>query len=54
MNLVGMGWRPGGNSSSVEISRSPYKVSDRVLGIGVADNTREWGLSKPCCLNSER
>ena len=40
-------WRPGGSSSMVETSRSPYSVSCSVRGIGVADIIRAWGCSAP-------
>jgi hypothetical protein len=31
-----MGFRPGGNSSITEMSKSPYKLIAKVRGIGVA------------------
>ena len=34
----------GGNSSIIDISRSPYKINARVLGIGVADITNTSGF----------
>src|SRR5439155_16721657 len=40
---VMMGVRPGGSSSRTETSRSPYRVSERVRGMGVAVSTRTCG-----------
>ena len=36
--------RPGGISSMMERSRSPYRVSARVRGMGVAVITSRWGV----------
>ena len=38
------GFLPGGNSSIMEVSREPYTVIARVLGIGVAVIINWWGL----------
>ena len=51
MNHVLMGLRPGGSSSRMEMSRSPYMSSPSVRGMGVADMTRRCGL---CALPASR
>ena len=33
---VSIGFLPGGSSSITDTSRSPYRISESVLGIGVA------------------
>ena len=42
---VATGVRPGGSSSTMEMSRSPYSISDSVRGMGVADMTSTLGAS---------
>ena len=46
--------RPGGSSSSTDMSRSPYKVSARVRGMGVADITSTCGRVSPRSLKTAR
>ena len=45
MAYVFTGVRPGGSSSSTEMSKSPNKSSPSVRGMGVALITSRWGLS---------
>ena len=42
---VATGVRPGGSSSTMEMSRSPKRISESVRGMGVADMTSTLGAS---------
>ena len=52
MTWVVMGWRPNGNSRSVEISKSPKTVIATVRGIGVAVITNKWGGNSAFALSA--
>ena len=43
--FVMISFLPGGNSSMIEMSRSPYCVASPVRGIGVYDMIRTWGFA---------
>ena len=44
LEAVSTGRLPGGSSSITEVSKAPYTVMERVLGIGVAVIISWWGL----------